>query len=337
MNKRPALGLIYTLEALKNQDVDIEKALKKQGIKNASLDPSANIAITKELAILSEIVKVLPHPSFGISMGANFSLSGYGSFGMLLISCKDAFDAIKAGIQYQQLTYLYGTLSFEIGKHESALSYHPNHLPSYLKKFIIDRDISGTYRLIEELQSFMKTELTVKELCLPYAEPKDLTPFQERYPFPIKFGSKTARFLIANEDLHRAFPSASDTAFELYKSQCDEQVKLLSADSNSLTEEIKSHLALFMNNYPNADEVAKTLGLSERSLRRKLNSEGNSYQQLLDASKYEKAQQYLKQVDYSIDDIAERLGYTESGSFIRAFQRWAGETPAKYRKAQANK
>lgn len=293
---------------------------------------NANTSIqTVEVAI---VVSQIPDENAGIAMGANFSLSGYGAFGMLLISCKNAFDAIKTGVKYQKLTYLYGSLSLSMGKKDSALCYQPSHLPDYLMCLIIDRDISGTYRLIEELRSFMNISMPIKALWLPYPEPKDISAHKARYPFPIRFNQTEARFIFANDELQRPFPSASDTAFELYKKQCDELVKSLTDDNDTISDAVKTHLGLFFHTYPNAAQVAETLGFSERSLRRRLNNEGNSFQQLLDECKFSKARHYLKQSNDSIDAIAERLGYTESGSFIRAFQRWAGETPAKFRKAQ---
>ena len=331
MSKRSILGLTYAFEALKDQ-VGVDTLLRKHGLTSASLDPTAYIDIATELAILNDLVDFIPADDAGISVGAIFSLAGYGPLGMLLMSCETPFQATQIGVKYQKLTYLYGELSLKIFSDTSALCYLPHPLPEKVQRFIIDRDISGTYRLIEDLRAYMSLNIGMTELWLPYPKPRNANAIEKRYNCPIVYDQPEARFYIANEDLQRPFPSANKIASELYTSQCDQLLARLLDGDDKLSPTVKNHLSLFHNNYPNAIQVANTLGFSERTLRRKLKSEGSSFQVIIDETKYEKAQQYLKQGKESIDEIAHKLGYKEAASFIRAFQRWSGMTPAKFRR-----
>lgn len=91
------------------------------------------------------------------------------------------------------------------------------------------------------------------------------------------------------------------------------------------------YAALFDTNI-GQDVVARELGLSTRTLRRKLAQEGASYQQLLDDCRMEIAARELaigKHV--SLSQMALKLGYSEHSTFTRAFYRWAGMTPKLYR------
>lgn len=331
MSKRSVLGLTYVFEALKEQ-VDIDTLLSKHGLTSGSLDPTAHIDIAVELAILNDLVDFIPDDDAGISVGAIVSLAGYGALGMLLMSCDTPFQATQIGVKYQKLTYLYGELSLKIFSDTSALCYLPYQLPEKVQHFIVDRDISGTYRLIEDLRTYMNLDIGLTELWLPYPKPSNATSVEKRYNCPIIYDQPEARFYMANEDLQRPFPTANKTACRLYASQCDQLLERLVSEDDKLSPAVKSHLSLFHNNYPNALQVADTFGFSERTLRRKLKSEGNSFQVIMDETKYEKAQQYLKQGKESIDEIALKLGYAEAASFIRAFQRWSGMTPAKFRR-----
>jgi len=331
MSKRSVLGLTYIFEALK-EHIDIDTLLGKHGLTSASLDPSAYIDISTELAILNDLVDFIPTDDAGISVGAIVSLAGYGALGMLLMSCETPFQATQIGVKYQKLTYLYGELSLKIFSDTSALCYLPHQLPEKVQRFIIDRDISGTYRLIEDLRTYMNLVIGMTELWLPYPKPNNATLIEKRYNCPIIYGQPEARFYIANDDLQRPFPSANKIACGLYASQCDQLLEKLLGSDDKLSPSVKNHLSLFHNNYPNAVQVADTLGFSERTLRRKLKKEGSSFQAIIDDTKYEKAQLYLKQGKESIDEIALKLGYKEAASFIRAFQRWSGMTPAKFRR-----
>jgi AraC-like DNA-binding protein len=68
-----------------------------------------------------------------------------------------------------------------------------------------------------------------------------------------------------------------------------------------------------------------------RTLNRRLNTYGLGYQELLDETRFEIAQQMLKESSLEVSEIALRLDYAEARSFIRAFRRWSGTTPARWR------
>jgi AraC-like DNA-binding protein len=73
--------------------------------------------------------------------------------------------------------------------------------------------------------------------------------------------------------------------------------------------------------------VADRLGVSERTLRRRLAGEGTSYQRLLDEVRASLADELIGTGRLSVEEIAVRLGYAEASSFIAAHRRWTGETP----------
>lgn len=81
--------------------------------------------------------------------------------------------------------------------------------------------------------------------------------------------------------------------------------------------------------------AARELHLSPRSLQRRLDARGLTWQQLLNDTRAQLARQYMGDRSLSIGDIALLLGFSEQSAFTRAFQRWTGETPARWRRAHA--
>jgi AraC-like DNA-binding protein len=77
----------------------------------------------------------------------------------------------------------------------------------------------------------------------------------------------------------------------------------------------------------NAAEIAKRLGLSQRTAARRLSSEGWSFSKVLEDLRSDLARQYLLDPDLSISRIAWLLGYQEVSAFTHAFKRWTGKTP----------
>jgi len=76
---------------------------------------------------------------------------------------------------------------------------------------------------------------------------------------------------------------------------------------------------------------ATILGMSERTLQRRLAAEGTSFQRLLDDTRRELARHYLGQRNLSLADIAYLLGFTDQSSFFRAARRWFGSSPGHFR------
>jgi len=86
-----------------------------------------------------------------------------------------------------------------------------------------------------------------------------------------------------------------------------------------------------MHGITRQDMIAEDLGITSRTLQRKLSLEGVSYQQLLDEVRQKIAEDYLLNSDLTIPDIALRLGYSETTSFHRKFKAVTGKTPGKFR------
>jgi len=77
--------------------------------------------------------------------------------------------------------------------------------------------------------------------------------------------------------------------------------------------------------------LAARIGMSERTLQRKLSGQGTSHQKLLDEMRRELALRYLRDPNIAICEAAYLLGFSESSAFHRAFKRWTGATPSEFR------
>ena len=88
---------------------------------------------------------------------------------------------------------------------------------------------------------------------------------------------------------------------------------------------------------PGRGEVAELLATSERNLTRQLAAEGTSYSELLARVQSERAKNLLRNRALSVSEIGYRLGYAEPAAFSRAFTRWTGQSPLKWRHAHAGR
>jgi AraC-like DNA-binding protein len=77
--------------------------------------------------------------------------------------------------------------------------------------------------------------------------------------------------------------------------------------------------------------MARQLGMHERTLNRRLHEEGTSFRRELDGMRYEVARQLLADTRLPLSKIGPALGYADTTAFIRAFKRWSGAPPARWR------
>lgn len=331
MSTRSILGLIYMVQGLKQMGEDPEPVLARHGLSLAQLDPSTRIERSREMRIYADLAATVKDPLVGLRLGGFYGLAGYGPLIMLLMTCATAYEAFQVGIRYQDLTYLFGTLRFEPGDKLSALVLTPMPMTPHAFRFRVDGEVSGTYKLVRDMQLTLGVDIHAERIDMPYPRPPEAADYEAYFGCPVRFGETEARFWLRNEHLQLRLPSADPNAHAMYRAMCDQQLVAQATSTETLAERVLTHLGLFSGSYPDAEEVARALGLSERSLRRALSEEGQSFRDLLAEARYTKAQHLLRHTTLPIEAIAQQLGYAESAAFIHAFQRWAGMSPSAFR------
>jgi AraC-like DNA-binding protein len=173
-------------------------------------------------------------------------------------------------------------------------------------------------------------ELRPRQVEFVYPEPADTSVHAEAFGCPLRFGQPANRALLAAADL--ALPlSAHDPAMAALHAQLVEQ-ELEKIGSTRTSLRVREILAARVAQAePRREQVAAALGLSDRTLQRRLQAEGTSFQHVLDDTRRELAQLYLRTPRSSLGDVAARLGFEDRSNFFRACKRWFGESPGRYR------
>jgi len=84
--------------------------------------------------------------------------------------------------------------------------------------------------------------------------------------------------------------------------------------------------------HPKVQVVARSLGMSSRTLQRRLSAAGLTYASLVAQTRADMARRLLSRPTPRIGDVARAIGYSDAGHFTRAFQRWTGLTPREFRR-----
>ena len=160
--------------------------------------------------------------------------------------------------------------------------------------------------------------------------PRDPTPFETFLGVRLKQGEQL-RISFSSTDARRPFLTANGAMWDIFEPEL--RKRLASLQGNATFEERTR--AVLLEALPSGqfavEAVARRLGVSSRTLQRRLREEGTSYKDVVNTTREGLARQYLRRPHLTSTEIAFLLGFEEPTSFFRAFQRWTGETPERMR------
>ncbi len=128
-----------------------------------------------------------------------------------------------------------------------------------------------------------------------------------------------------------AYCSRNESMWEFFEPELKRRLSMMETDDSCAARVRSALMELLPSGECTIDDVAKKLGYSKRSLQRKLQEEDTNFQKQLNHTRGLLARTYLANTDMTTEDIAFLLGYQESGSFLRAFTVWTGQTVNEYR------
>ena len=159
---------------------------------------------------------------------------------------------------------------------------------------------------------------------------------EEVFGAPVKFGCARNGLVYELEVLATGIAPVDSGLRRAIGARADEALAAL-GDQHTATDRVRAQIrAQLRGDGVSAELIAKALGMSARTLRRRLEEEGESFQDLRDAERKEQAMDHARETQLSISEIAYLLGFAETSAFHRAFKRWTGMTPAQYRNDQGN-
>ena len=180
---------------------------------------------------------------------------------------------------------------------------------------------------------FVERPLPLAEVRFAFPAPENGERWARLFGCPVRFAAPASALVLPAEALGWANVQ-SERTLEGFLKSAPYRLIVPSRDARTLSERV---LALFGDDLtrplPSAEESGRRLGLSVSTLRRRLEEEGTSYQRLKDECRRMAAIRYLADTDLTLADIAALLGFDDPSAFFRAFRRWTGTTPSRYRDA----
>lgn len=174
------------------------------------------------------------------------------------------------------------------------------------------------------------TKETITPLSVTAKQPMKNSAYADFIGKAITVGDKN-RLVFSKEDALVLFISRNESMWEFFEPELKRRLSMMETDDSCAARVRSALMELLPSGECTIDDVAKKLGYSKRSLQRKLQEEDTNFQKQLNHTRELLARTYLANTDMTTEDIAFLLGYQESGSFLRAFTVWTGQTVNEYR------
>jgi AraC-like DNA-binding protein len=311
--------------------------LNGSGLSETDLaDHGRTIVGRQELAIATNLVNLLGTSAgaadLGIRVGAGYHVGAFGIFGFACLTSSTLGDTVRFAARYYELSYGFCLPTVTVEGPIASLRLELPDLSGPVAEFLVRRDLAAIAQVMTESLG-SPVPFTAVEFAGPLPESGDdaaraalgVTP---GYGSPVTVASWPAELL-----QHR-LPQASETSVAMCRQQCHTLLERR-RQRTGVALRVREQLTSIDGAPHTIATVARRLAMSERTLRRRLAEEDTTFRELADEVHRMLAEELLATGALTVEDIALRLGYAESTSFIAAFKRWTGTTPARHQRSVA--
>lgn len=313
-------------DVLKKLGLNTQEVLKKAQLPQDLFNRKSPVMTIEEYIRFMESIKELSKDdSLAIKMGTIENLETFSPPIFASYCSKNALTCMKRISKYKKLI---GPLEFIVNENKDNITIemsfinNKNELPEFLVA------IEMVF-LITLIRSATKEHIVPIEVVTKYNLYND--DYEKFFGVRPKVGMRNI-LTISKKDALIPFISENDTMWDYFEPELKRRLSELDIEDTYSARVRSSLIELLPAGEGSINDVASKLGLSKRTLQRKLKEEDTTFQKQLNHTRELLAKHYLKNPDMTSDDIAYLLGYQDLNSFVRAFNVWTGMTISEYKR-----
>lgn len=297
---------------------------------DAPVDPKDMISDTAFFDLLERIAKDFEHgASVPILIGAAMRCDDYGAFGLAFKTAPHLLGSYRRVERFGRVVTSIANFSVveSPGRVRLEVIPGPEKRPGLA---MTDQLALAAAMAISREVSLIDPMPKVVHLSAP--APKDDTALRAHFGGNIRHGSDADALEFDLETVLRPNRQADRGMSQFFEAHLDRALGDIS-DPADLSHRVRSQIGdTLSEGVPTLADVAEALGMSARTLQRRLSDAGLAYQDLVGQARRALAEELLSGTDYALAEIAFLTGFSDQSTFTRAFKRWHGQTPASYRR-----
>jgi AraC-like DNA-binding protein len=319
-------GLVTMLRA---EGISCQDLLRSLHLREADLqDPHKLVSARQRIAAYQYATQHARDPAFALRCGRNMRLAAFGIWGYALMCCDSLAKVFDFGFRYLRLAGPLMRKSMYVTEQRVIIRADDTLLLGDLFPYALEVWWASMY---SGMQSVLQAEVKLTTVKVSYPRPAHWRTYQSVFECPVEFGASHCEMIFPRSYLSRRPVQANIITAEICEELCSNMLHRLERSSDLVTR-IRNLLLANARSAPDLESIARRVHMSPRSLRRKLQNEGTSYQRILGEVRAVLAKEYLSTTHLSMEQVAELIGFSHVANFQSAFKRWVKQTPAQFRK-----
>ncbi|MEL7123655.1 MAG: AraC family transcriptional regulator ligand-binding domain-containing protein [Bacteroidota bacterium] len=310
----------------------IAEGMTKEDFKNLPI-PIAAIPYTKAVPAdnffeLHEMIDGILGPGFSARVGQAMKMDDYGVLGLSWKTCSKAGEIFERCERYFHL--LSNTYVFKV---ENEGEFSKIHLFREPHRRGVELSNEATFSAtVVVLQAMTETKIAPVSVSFKHNEPKDLKSYHEAFHCPVLFNQPAYFMVYKTVDLETRTAKADISINKFLLERVEEEKKGIEVSAIKVAADVESLIIdALPSGIPSIIQIGKHMGMSSRTLTRRLSDNGISFRELVKQTQEKISKDLLKNTSSTIGEIAFQTGFSEQSAFSRAFKRWTGESPLDYR------
>jgi len=319
-----------TFTRLQELGVGTSAVLRKAGLSQACAKEPRVLLNTAELfALWRAIGEVSGDPTIGLLLGTETRIERFHPVGLAALTSETFGEAINHMARYKQITcpeeivHRKGSKEWSIGFHWLlADEIEPAVLIECAFSWVLSTARVGTGTRISPIRvEFVQPRAHVKRI-------------ERHFGCPVVCGASRNALVFRAADADLPLVTRNAELLGLLAPQLEKELDEGNADENFIERVRLAIQQKLTGQRPSVEDVADAVHVSPRTLQRRLQDEGSSFQKVLEEARHQLARHYLNNSVLELNEAAYLLGYDDANSFVRAFRGWEGVPPATWREQQ---
>ncbi|MCB0588534.1 MAG: AraC family transcriptional regulator ligand-binding domain-containing protein [Phaeodactylibacter sp.] len=267
-------------------------------------------------------------PGFSVRVGQQMKMDDYGVLGLSWKTCSKAGEIFERCERYFKL--LSNTYVFKVEKGDKISKVHLFR-DAYRRGVALSNEATFSATVVV-LQAMTGTDMAPVGLSFKHGAPKGLESYHEAFKCAILFDQSHNFIAYKTTDLETRTAKADISINKFLLERVEEETRGIEVSGIKVAADVKNLIEdALPSGIPSIIQIGEHLGMSSRTLTRRLSESGMTFRGLVQQTQEEISKEMLRGRSSTIGEIAFQAGFSEQSAFSRAFKRWTGKSPLEYR------
>ncbi len=268
--------------------------------------------------------------SIAIALGASMRCDDYGAFGLAFKSATDLLNSFERVARFGRVVTSVANYTVLPGRGTAFMAVRKGRDRRLGERMTTELAVAAGTAISREV---CKTPFDPVAVHFSHERPAGIRAYEEHFRCPIHFESDRDGLEISEAMLHAGNRLGDAAISEFLDSHLERELAAFPED-RALEPIVRAEIERSLSDgFPVLGEVARRLGMSARTLQRRMADEGIVFRDVAERTRLGLAKRLLCETDFALAEVAFLTGYSEQSTFSRAFKRWSGHTPAAWRDA----